>query len=450
MQEASQEESPDQALQGLSFPDLGKQERWLERESAHVAPGATDEAAFGRRVFTSGNGSTLTDMDGGTYVDLAAGALTQSLGHAHPETVEALSAQAQRLWNVHDSAFPERAELCELLARLLPSELDTYAFFSTGAEAVEAALRLVQRTAPPERNRIGALRHGFHGKTMGARMLVHWDVGTQSFAGNSVLGYAPHCYRCPLELEHPSCELRCASLVRRHIAEKPNVSALVFEPVQGAAGVITPPPGYWETVARACRDNGVLLVADEVLTGGGRTGSFLASEEVGVRPDLVVMAKGTANGFPFSVLAGPRELMHHPAASEPGAYASTYGGNPLGVAAATATLGVVEREALAARAKELGAVVGERLTRMRDRFPSVGDVRGLGLLHGVEFVRGHASREPAPETAREVYRAALDLGVRTALGGHVIRLSPPLNIDEGTLDSALDSLERALERVEGA
>ncbi|MEU9370044.1 aminotransferase class III-fold pyridoxal phosphate-dependent enzyme [Streptomyces avermitilis] len=398
-------------------------------------------------MFAEGRGAVLTDLDGNQYLDFAAGALTQSLGHTHPEVVEALTAQAGRLWNVHDSATPDRADLLDLLARLLPDQLDTYAFFSTGAEVVEAALRVVQATAAPGRNRMGALRHGFHGKTMGSRMLVHWDVGHQSFSGNTVLGYAPYCYRCPLELEHPSCGVRCASLVRKHIAEKPNVSALVFEPVLGAAGVIVPPPGYWDQIAEACRAAGVLLVADEVLTGGGRTGAFLASELLGIKPDLAMLSKGTANGFPFAVLAGRGDLLRRPEAATTGAYASTYASNPLGIAAARATLEVIERDRLIERVRVLGALLEDRLGALRSRFANLGQVRGLGLLWGLEFVTDRASRTPAPEIARAVYTTALDLGLRTSLGGHILRIAPPFTLDEALLDEGLRLLDKAIGQV---
>lgn len=425
----------------------GRQRRTLVREERHRAPGESEESALAQRVFTEGRGAVLTDLDGNQYLDFAAGTLTQSLGHSHPEVVAALTRQAQRLWNVHDSATPERAEFYETLARLLPEHLDTYALFSTGAEVVEAALRVVQSTAPPGRNRIGALRHGFHGKTMGARMLVHWDIGHQSFAGNSVLGYSPYCYRCPLELERPTCGIRCADLVTRHIASKPNVSALVFEPVLGAAGVVVPPPGYWERISAACRENDVLLVADEVATGGGRTGAFLASELIGVEPDLVALSKGMANGFPFAVLAGRRELLHRPETSQAGAYASTYASNPLGIAAARATLEVVERDRLLERVRVLGDRLGGHLAGLRERHEVLGDVRGLGLLHGLEFVRDRDSRTPAPEIARAVYTTALDLGLRTSVGGHIIRLAPPFTLDDDQLDEGVRILGAAIGRV---
>jgi 4-aminobutyrate aminotransferase-like enzyme len=423
------------------------QRELLAREAARLAPGATDEAAAGERVFDSGSGSILRDVDGKEYLDFAAGTLTQSLGHCHPEVVEALVQQATRLWNVHDSSTARRAEFGELLARLLPTPLDTYALFSTGAEVVEAALRVVAAVAEPGRNRIAALRHGFHGKTMGARMLVHWDIGHQSFAGNSVLGYSPYCYRCPLQLTYPTCDLRCADLVVRHIATKPQISALVFEPVQGAAGVIVPPPGFWPRVAQACRDNGVLLVADEVLTGGGRTGEFLACTWLGIEPDLVLLAKGLASGFPFAVLAGRAEVLRRPEIEAAGSTASTFGGNPLGIAVAVATLTVLARDGLVARVRELGALLGERLAELRERHPMLGDVRGVGLLYGLEFVHDRMTRQPAPHLARAVYQAGLDLGLRTALGGHILRLAPPFTIGRDELDRGIDLLDQALLRV---
>ncbi|MBC2902405.1 aminotransferase class III-fold pyridoxal phosphate-dependent enzyme [Streptomyces cupreus] len=256
-------------------------------------------------------------------------------------------------------------------------------------------------------------------------------------------------YRCPLELHYPSCGVRCATLVRRHIAEKSNVSALVFEPVLGAAGVIVPPPGYWEQIADSCREHGVLLVADEVLTGGGRTGTFLASEQFGVEPDLVTLSKGMASGFPFAVLAGRCDVLRHEQAGRAGSTASTYAGNPLGIAAAKATLEVVHRDTLIEQVDVLGAVVDEGLAELHAKYEVLGDVRGIGLLHGLEFVRDRAGREPAPEIARAVYRAALDLGLRTSIGGHIIRLAPPFTIDRALLEEGLALLGRALELATG-
>lgn len=419
----------------------------LDREAAYLAPGASEDAAIGKRVFVRGHDSTLVDADGVEYLDLCAGTLTQSLGHAHPEVVRALTEQARRLWNVHDFATADRGEVCELLAAMLPDELNTFAFFSTGAEAVEAALRVVAAVAPPGRNRIGALRYGFHGKTQGARMLVHWDIGNQSLAGQSILGYSAYCYRCPLELTYPSCGVKCADLVVRHITSKPNVSALVFEPVLGAAGIVVPPAGYWEKITDAARGAGVLLVADEVLTGGGRTGTFLASERFGIEPDLVTLAKGMASGFPFSVLAGRSETLRHNAIEAAGSTASTFGSNPLGMAAARATLSVLRRDELIASVNTLGAVLGDGLARLHERHQVLGDVRGLGLLFGLEFVRDRRDRRPAPEIARAVYQRALDLGVRVSLGAHILRLAPPFTVTADELRRGVQVLDQAISEV---
>lgn len=424
------------------------QDGYLEQEASLFCAGVSEEAQVGRRVFASASGCFLYDLDGNRYIDFAAGIFTQSVGHCHPEVVHSLQQQAKRLWNLHDWACPERLDLCRLLADMLPPELDTFCFFSTGAEAVEAAIRLVYSVAEPGRNRLGALRYGFHGKTMGARMLVHWDVGHTTFSGNCVLGYSPYCYRCPFDLSYPSCDLLCAKLVRRHIADKANVAALFFEPVLGAAGVIVPPSGYWEIIQDACVAHGVLLVADEIVTGGGRTGSFLASTQFGLRPDIITMAKGLASGFPFSALIGRKALMNAAAVSGAGFWASTFGNNPLGFAAAVATLEVVRRDGLFERVRQLGHRIRVCLDDLQERHPTIGDVRGIGLLWGIEFVSNRKRKTPAPDFARRIFECALDCGLRIILSGHIIRLAPPFNIPDDAVDEAIAILDQTITSAE--
>lgn len=419
----------------------------LERELRHLGAGISEEASASGRVFASGSGDYLTDTDGKRYIDMEAGIFTQSVGHCHPQVVDAMQRQVATLWNVHDCATPERAALGELLARLMPPGLDTFCYLSTGAEAVEAAIRAVWSVAAPGRNRVGALRYGFHGKSAGARSLVHWDIGHQSFSGNSILAYSPYCYRCPLELSYPSCDLACAKLAVRHIA-RDNVAAFFFEPVLGAAGVIVPPPGYWDLIGAACKANGVLLVADEIITGGGRAGTFLASTRFGIEPDLVTMAKGLSSGFPFAVLAGKREIINSPKFGAPGSSSSTFASNPLGIAAAGATLDVIDSAGLVARVLQLEDVVAPRLKALEQRFAYVGEARGLGLLYGLEFVADKATRTPAAAFARRVFEHCLDLGVRVSLGGHILRIAPPFTITDATLEDALSVLERAIAMAE--
>lgn len=418
--------------------------RILAIEAAHLTTGISEEAAAGARAFVSGRGTVLRDADGREYLDLASGIFTQTTGHGHPHVVASLHQQLDRLWNVHDFPTDARAALCEKLASFFPEELQTFAFFTTGAEAIEAAIRAVFGAVAPERGRLAALRYGFHGKTMGARMLVHWDVGTTAFSGNSVLGYPGYCYRCPLDLTYPSCDLKCAQLVNKHISSKQNIAALFFEPIQGAAGVIVPPVEYWPMIQEACRRSGVLLVADEVVTAGGRTGEFLACSLFNLRPDLVAAAKGLSSGFPFAMLAGRRELLSSGELGRPGGASSTFGGNPLSATAARATLEVLESEQLLARVRALGARLGAGLAALRADFPAVGDARGVGLLHALELVRSPTGKEPDAGAARAFYQRCLELGVKTCLGGHVIRIGPPFTISEAELDQALAVFRQAL------
>jgi 4-aminobutyrate aminotransferase-like enzyme len=419
-------------------------EELLATERAYLNQGLSEEAALAGVVFTSGHGCVLVDADGREYLDLSAGIFTQSTGHGHPHVVASLHQQLDRLWNVHDFPTDARAALCRTLASYFPEELQTFAFFTTGAEAVEAAIRAVFGSVAPQRQRLAALRYGFHGKTMGARMLVHADVGTTAFSGNSVLGYPGHCYRCPLDLTYPSCELRCAKLVNKHISSKNNVAALFFEPIQGAAGVIVPPLEYWPMIQEECRKSGVLLVADEVVTAGGRTGAFLACTLFNVQPDLVVAAKGLSSGFPFSMLAGRRELLNAGEFAQSGAASSTYGGNPLSVTAARATLEVLASDHLLERVKLLGARLGERLRALHAEFSAIGDARGVGLLHALEFVTSRDRKEPDIAKARYFFKRCLELGVKTCLGGHIIRLGPPFTISEDQLDHALAVFHQVL------
>lgn len=424
------------------------QQALLERERRHVAHGISEEAQRAGRVYSRGEGALLYDMDGQRYIDFAAGMFTQSVGHGHPQVVRAMQEQVAALWNVHDCATPGRAGLAELLASLMPEGLDSFCFLSTGAEAVEAAIRAVWSIAAPGRNRLGALRYGFHGKTAGARQLVHWDLGHQSFSGNSILAYSPYCYRCPLELSYPSCDLLCAKLAKRHIARE-NVAAFFFEPVLGAAGVIVPPPGYWDIIQEACKQHGVLLVADEIITGGGRAGSFLACERLGIAPDLVTMAKGVGSGFPFAVLAGKAQIMNSPGFGAPGSSSSTFASNPLAIAAGRATLDVIVAEDLVARVRQLEEVIKPRLEALATRHACVGEVRGLGLLYGIEFVRDKASRAQAPQAAQRVFQRCLEQGLRVCLGGHILRIAPPFNTELGLIEEALAILEHAIALTDG-
>lgn len=233
-------------------------------------------------------------------------------------------------------------------------------------------------------------------------------------------------------------------VTEREVLTRSDVAALVAEPVQGAAGVIVPPPGYWEVISDACRRNGVLLVADEVLTGGGRTGSFLASTQFGFEPDLLALAKGIGSGYPVAALAGRSSLLTGSVVETAAGFSSSFGGNQVGLAAAAATLDVIRCNDLPARARDLAAVMAEALAPLK-AVPTVGDVRQLGLLCGIELVVDRQSRKPAPELARWVVGRAAERGVRVLLGGAVIRVAPPLVIGEDMLLAAVAELVRIIQ-----
>lgn len=416
----------------------------LKIEQEYLAPGISEEARLAQVVFDKAEGSTLYDTEGKSYLDFSAGIFTQTVGHNHPYVVQKTKAQLEKLWNIHDFSTRPRAELCLKLSQNFPEYLNQYAFFTTGAEAVEAAIRAVLSSAPPEKNRLAALRYGFHGKTQGARSLVHWDVGYSNFSGNSILGYAANCYRCPLGRTYPSCDIQCAKLVNKHISSKDNIAALFFEPVQGAAGVIVPPKEYWSMISQACQDKGILLVADEIITAGGRTGHFLACDYYGLKPDLVTAAKGLSSGFPFAVLAGKKEILAQGEFAEAGASSSTFGGNPLSCTAAAATLDVINTEAVIAGVQQKAAQLEEGLRGLKAEHKSIGDIRGLGLLWAIEFVSCQQKKTPDNDAARRFYQNALKAGVRTCLGGNIIRLGPPLTIESAEIEAALAIFDHCL------
>jgi len=403
---------------------------------AVLGPGPGRETVLTGRTWVSGHGALLVDDLGHEYVDLGSGTMTQLLGHAHPSVVAAVQQQAQELENVHDCPTPVRERAETALRRLLPGSLTSIAFFNTGSEAVEAAVRLVAAQAPAGRRRIAALRGGFHGKTRGSRSLVMWDVGTEP-ASAATMGYPAYCYRCPFGLSYPQCDVRCARLTVAQVVSRPDVAALVAEPVPGSAGVLVPPPEYWQIVADGCQQNDVVLVADEVLTGGGRVGAFLAASVLGFEPDVVILAKGLASGYPVSAVAATAAVGTAESWAAAGGTSTTYGGSTVPLAAAAATL--TELANTPAGLGELVEIFADGLDRI-GRAACVGEVRHLGLLGAIEVVHDRASRRPSPEMADRIVTGAAVRGVRVLPGGHMLRLAPPLVIEPGQLRHALDVL----------
>ena len=440
------------------MPPPGPQSRRLARALArYESPGVSTLAAGGPPIaWDAARGSNVRDADGNIYVDCTAGFGVAAAGHANPRIVAAVRKQAgallHGLGDVHPNA--PRLALAERLARLLPGDDNQVMFATSGSEAVELALK----TAAKFTNKHGVLAfdNDYHGETYGALAVTARERFSAPFAPqlNARVAHAPYpnCYRCPLGKTYPSCDVACLALVEKTLRRPPRgvgeIGAVIIEPVQGRGGVIVPPPLYMPRLRDICTRNGVLLIADEVMTGLGRTGRWLAMQHWGVTTDITAVGKALSGGMPISACVAPRRVMSawaHEEAEAP--HASTYMGHPASSAAALASLEELERRRLSERATRLGGYALRRLRGMQQRHAAIGDVRGLGLLLGVELVRGGPGKKPAPDAASAVMRYALERGVIILAGGaagNVLTLTPPLTITRRQFDCALEVVEEGI------
>jgi 4-aminobutyrate aminotransferase len=401
------------------------------------------------------HGANILDVDGNLYIDLTAGFCVAVAGHSNPRVVQAIAEQAERMMHSQGSANPNpaRARLAERLAELSPGDLSVSHIANTGAEAIEMSLKTARLYTG--RSTIIAFQGGFHGKTTGALAVTAQNYYRTPFmntlGGVVHLPYA-HCYRCAFGREYPECGAFCADFVRQTI-EMPDsgvsdIAAIILEPVQGHGGWIVPPPEFLRKLRQTCDDHDILLIADEIITGCGRTGRWLAIEHSGVLPDILAIGKGLASGFPISAMITRPEIAE---AWKPLQHTSTFLGNPVGCAASLASLAEIESRDLVARSAELGQRFEARLREMQSKHLLIGDIRVRGSMAGIELVRDRDSKEPADSEAAQAVADALNRGVMaTNLGGtyhNVIKMSPPLVITDEQLDAALDLLDKSLQDV---
>jgi len=424
----------------------------VEREARHIAAGLQSYALYSGLAMARGTGCTLIDEDGNEYVDFMAGIGVGCVGHCHPRYVEALKRQVEQL-TFGSFATETRARFLELLAKTTPAGLARIQMFSGGAEAVEAALRLA-KAATGKREVIG-FWGGFHGKTGGVLGLLGSDFKHHQgpfTPGHHLSPYAD-CYRCPLRLRYPECGIACAEYLRDVIRYQTGgeIGAIIVEPIQGTAGNVIPPPGFLKAVQAVARDHGALLIVDEMLTGFGRTGSMWGCDGDGVVPDVMTVGKGVGGGFPLSAVVSTDELTAHKPWSNPSASSSSYGGNPLAAAAGLVALEIILEEDLVTNAERVGKVMLERLEALKEKYRCIGEVRGRGLMLGIELVRDRATKEPLPAAVtRALYQECLRRGLVAMAYSHVVRINPPLVITEdialtglAILDEALDAVVRA-------
>ena len=399
-------------------------------------------------------GAMLTDVDGNRFVDLAGGVGVMNVGHSHEGVLAAAREQLERFVHTDYTVAPYGiyAEVAERLVGLVGGA-EKAAFFNSGSEAIENAMKMAR--AYTDRKAIIAFEGGFHGRTWLALSLTSKTTPYK----RGFLPLAPEVYRVPYAYPYrPPVEPRdgesfgeaCAALLDRAFAQivaAEDVAALIVEPVQGEGGFVVPPEDYLPALKRRCEEHGIVFVADEVQTGFGRTGKMFAVEHSGVEPDLVVLAKSIAAGFPLSAVVGRAEVMDAP---DPGAIGGTYPGNPVALASATAVLDRFEDGELLRRSREIGDRIKERFAALADRVDLVGDVRGLGAMVAVEFVRDRETKEPAREETAKIVELAAARGVlvlRAGVSGNCIRFLAPLVITDEQLDEALDVLEGCAEEV---
>jgi 4-aminobutyrate aminotransferase-like enzyme len=424
----------------------------IAREQRHVAPGIQSFALYSGVAMARGEGSTLIDEDGNRYIDFIAGIGVGSVGHCHPHYVETLKQQVERL-TFGSFTTETRARFLELLASMTPPGLTRIQLFSGGAEAVEASLRLAKSVTG--KHEVLGFWGGFHGKTGGVLGLLGSDFkhGLGPFLPGQYLSPYADCYRCPLRLTYPSCGVACAEYVRDVIRHQTGgaLSAIIVEPIQGTAGNVIPPPGFLRAVQAIAHEHGALLIADEMITGFGRTGTMWAAAADGVTPDVMTVGKGMGGGFPLSGVVSTDALTGHKPWSNPSASSSSYGGNPLAAAAGLAALEIIVKEDLVRNSEVVGAAMLRRLQDMQEKHRTIGAVRGRGLLLGVELVKDRATREPlGRDVTRALYLECLRRGLAAMTYAPTIRINPPLVIREDEALAGLAILDEALTVVERA
>jgi 4-aminobutyrate aminotransferase len=400
-------------------------------------------------VVARGQGAMIEDVDGNRYLDFMAGIAVTSTGHGHPAVVAAIKDAAERFLHIcgTDFYYESMAAICERLARVAPGPSRKRVFLSnSGTEAVEGAIKLARHST--RRSGLVAFKGAFHGRTYGAMSLTSSKVKQHAGFGPMLpeVYHVPfgYCYRCEFGKTFPSCELYCVSSIESDLFARQidphDVAAVFVEPIQGEGGYIVPPPGYLQALRDLCDKYGILLVFDEIQSGIGRTGKMFACEWSGVEPDILLTAKGLASGMPLGAIIARESIMHWDA----GAHGSTFGGNPVCCAAALATLDVVERE-LMANATAMGARLMAGVRELATRHPSIGDIRGIGLMIGLEFITDTGA--PAPEIAHALEQDAFRRGLLLlSCGKSTLRLAPPLVIDAADVDTGLALIDECLRK----
>ena len=418
----------------------------VERDKRAVSTSYTRDYPF---VMARGEGAVVEDVDGNLFLDCAAGIAVTSTGHAHPQVVQAIVDQAHKFLHMSgtDFYYEPQVRLAEEIGSIVPIAGEVRSFFgNSGTEANEAAIKLARYSS--KRFNLIAFLGSFHGRTLGSLALTSSKSVQRRGFGPMMPGvfHAPYanCYRCPVGLKPDSCQAECLGFVEDqiliHLVSPDDVAAVIVEPIQGEGGYVVPAPQFHQRLRDLTSRHGMLLIADEVQSGMGRTGRMFACEHFGIQADIVTIAKGIASGLPLGVTAARADVMTWP----PGAHASTFGGNPVSCAAALATIAVL-KDGLVRNAEDVGRHLMDRLRGLMDKHPIIGDVRGRGLMVGVELVRDRKTKERATTERDRVVQEMFKRGVLLlGAGRNALRFAPPLVISKSQIDDVVKIFDDVL------
>jgi 4-aminobutyrate aminotransferase/(S)-3-amino-2-methylpropionate transaminase len=418
-------------------------------EARNLAPGMQSISTLSGIAVARAEGSVIEDVDGNRYLDIAAGICVNALGHAHPRYRQILKDQIDEV-TVGSFTTPRRAQALEKVASHTPKGLDKIQLYSGGTEAVEAAMRLAK--SHTKKYEFLSFWGGFHGKTAGAMSLI--GDGTKNGLGPSLPGtyltpYAD-CYRCPLGLEYPKCGIECAQFARKVVKNSTTgaLAAILIEPIQGTAGNIVPPREFLPAVQEIARENDALLIADEMITGFGRSGRWFGCEHTGTTPDIMTLGKGLGAGFPVSGLVSTETITKAAPWGNPSGSSSSYGGNPMAGAAALASVTVIEEDGLVENSAEIGRWMLGRFRDMQERHEFIGHVQGEGLLIGVELVKDRKTKEPLDKkVCVRLFQESLKRGLVSMVYNPHFRVNPALSIDKASAETALGILDEVFTLV---
>jgi len=418
----------------------------IERDGKVVSTSYTRDYPF---VMARGEGAVVEDVDGNRFLDCAAGIAVTATGHSHPQVVAAITDQAQKFLHMSgtDFYYEPQVRLGEVMSEVAPFSGPKRSFFAnSGTEANEAAIKLARYST--KRYGIIAFLGSFHGRTLGSLSLTSSKAIQRKGFGPPVAGtyHTPYatCYRCPVGQRPESCQAECLNFLEDqilvHLVSPDEVAAVVVEPIQGEGGYVVPAPQFHERLRALTKKHGMLLVCDEVQSGMGRTGKMFGIEHFGVEPDMITAAKGIASGLPLAVTTARADVMAWP----PGAHASTFGGNPVSCAASLATIDLL-RTSLMQNATEVGAYMMDLLRELQQKHAIIGDVRGKGLMIGIELVRDRVTKERATTERNKVVNACFERGMLIlGAGQNALRLSPPLVLTKAQAKTAVGILDEVL------